>query len=101
MGLRSPKQFVSHLFFGSEKVEKTVNEQKVIGWQFSDATFDVLTKTFYEADKRLIFGVGRNYLFHVLSNMGMLQKPEDINSFWKGGGFHKKRNQLVSGVGYQ
>jgi hypothetical protein len=49
----------------------------------------------------LIFGVGRNYLFQVYESMGLLQKKEDVHNFWIGGGFHRKRNQMVSGVNYK
>jgi len=56
---------------------------------------------FYEADKQLIFGVGRHYLFEVYSNMGLLQKKEDLAVFWNASGFYKKRNQMVSGVSYK
>ena len=78
-----------------------MNEQKIVGWPFEDKTLDLLAKLYYETDKHLIFGVGRNYLFQVYSDMGLLQKPEEAANFWKGGGFHKKRNQLVSGVSYK
>jgi hypothetical protein len=36
LSLRSPKQVLQHLLFGSEKVEATVNEQKIVGWKFGD-----------------------------------------------------------------
>lgn len=65
---------MNHMLFGDEKIEKTVHEQKIVGWPFDQTTFDLLTKLFYETDKRLIFGVGRNYLFQVYSDMGLLQK---------------------------
>lgn len=74
LSLRSPRQFMNHMLFGDEKIEKTVHEQKIVGWPFDQTTFDLLTKLFYETDKRLIFGVGRNYLFQVYSDMGLLQK---------------------------
>jgi hypothetical protein len=32
--------------------------------------------------------------------MGLLQKKEEERQFWVNGGFYRKRNQLVSGVGY-
>jgi hypothetical protein len=72
-----------------------------VGWPFEDRTLDLLTKLYYEADRSLIFGVGRNYLFQVYSNMGLLQKPEEEAKFWRDGGFHKRRNQLVSGISYK
>ena len=75
--MRSPKEFVHHLFFGSEKVEATVNDQRIVGWKFGDNTLDLLTKIYYETDKELIFGLGRNLLYQVYSNMGLLQNPED------------------------
>jgi hypothetical protein len=45
--------------------------------------------------------VGRHYLFDVYTSMGLLQKQEDANNFWRASGFHKKRNQIVSGVSYK
>lgn len=75
LSLRSPREFLNHLLFDDEKVEKTVNEQRIVGWSHGDDSFNLLTRLYYETDKRLIFGVGRNYLFQVYSNMGLLQKP--------------------------
>jgi hypothetical protein len=45
--MRSPKQFVSHLLFGTEKIEKTVSEQAIGFWQFEQSTLEVLTKLYY------------------------------------------------------
>ena len=72
LSLRSPKQVLMHLFLGSEKEEKTVNEQRIVGWKMGDSTLDLLANVYYETDKRLIFGVGRNYMFQVYSSMGLL-----------------------------
>lgn len=43
--------------------------------------------------------MSRNYLFQIFKELGLLQKPEDERTFWVNGGFYRKRNQLVSGVG--
>ena len=74
LSFRSPTQFVANLMFGSEKEEITVHEQKVVGWDMNKETLDCLTRLYYETDRKLIFGVGRNYLFHVYSELGVLQK---------------------------
>jgi len=34
----------------------------------------VLTNLYYETDKRLIFGLGRHYLYQVYTGLGLLQK---------------------------
>lgn len=43
--------------------------------------------------------MSRNYLFQIYKELGLLQKPEEERTFWVNGGFYRKRNQLVSGVG--
>ena len=61
----------------------------------------MLGQFYYETDKRLVFGVGRHYMFRVLTELGLLQKQEEQTSFWVAGGFYRKRNQMVSGLSYK
>ncbi len=72
--LRSPFQFIHQLFIAEEKIPKTILEQSV-HWEFDESYKHFLEKLYYEADKRLIFGVSRNYLFQVYKELGLLQKP--------------------------
>jgi hypothetical protein len=85
------------LFAGEEKLQNTVVEQTV-RWGFKDESRQLLERMYYEADRALVFGVTRNYLFQVYQSLGLLEKVEDQRVFWAAGGFYKKRNQLISGV---
>ena len=71
MKLRSPKVFVQNLFAGEEKLENTIVEQNV-RWGFSKESKEFLERMYFEADKGLIFGVSRNFLFQVYQSMGLL-----------------------------
>jgi hypothetical protein len=98
LSLESPQRFLKEVFTTAEKVPKTITEQVVV-WEFAPESKSFLEKLYYEADRRLIFGVSRNYLFKVYHALGLLQKPEEERNFWVSGGFYRKRNQLISGVG--
>lgn len=98
LSLHSPQQFLTQLLTAEDKVPKTIVEQSVV-WDFDPQGKAFLERLYFEADRRLIFGVSRNYLFQVFKALGMLQKPEEERNFWANGGFYRKRNQLLSGVG--
>lgn len=98
LSMKSPQHILHALFTAEEKVPKTIAEQTVV-WDFTPESKILLEKLYFEADRRLIFGVSRNYLFHVFQSLGLLQKPDQIRNFWVAGGFYRKRNQLISGVG--
>lgn len=71
MKLRSPKVFIQNLFAGEEKLENTIVEQNV-RWGFSKESKEFLERMYFEADKGLIFGVSRNFLFQVNQSLGLL-----------------------------
>jgi hypothetical protein len=98
LSLHSPQQFLHQLLTAEDKIPKTIVEQSVV-WEFEPQSKEFLEKLYFEADRRLIFGVSRNYLFQVYKTLGLLQKPEEERNFWISGGFYRKRNQLISGVG--
>ena len=46
-------------------------------------------KVYYETDRELYFGVGRNYMFKVYKELGLLQKEDEEKGFWTATGFYK------------
>lgn len=57
-----------------------------------------LTRLYYQLDRQLPYGIGRNILFNVYKQLGLLQKDDEKKSFWTASGYYKERNQKMAGV---
>jgi len=80
------------------KVPPTVKEQDVRDIALQPLVQEQLLALYYENDKKLHYGVGRNMLFNIFRRLGLLNKDDEKRSFWVASGYYKERNQKIAGV---
>ena len=71
--MKSPQAFIKGYFIKSLQEEPTIQEQNTKGISLQDKTINYLSSMYYDFDKELFFGVGRNYLFEVYSELNTIK----------------------------